>query len=126
MDGKSSFAYSLNIILLNRATEWELLDVCINEGIGVIPLSPLRGWLSGKFEREMTEPPAESRISKAEKEGWGESWSNYNHEYTWNVLDELHAVSNKLKKHQLKLQSIGFFNDQVSQHQLLVHALLNS
>ncbi|WP_280768062.1 aldo/keto reductase [Salipaludibacillus daqingensis] len=85
--------------LLNRATEWELLDVCINEGVGVIPWSPLRGgWLSGKFRRGMTEPPTESRISKAEKEGWGESWSNYNHEYTWRVLDELHAVSNETDK----------------------------
>ncbi|HEV7626939.1 MAG TPA: aldo/keto reductase, partial [Streptomyces sp.] len=29
--------------LLDRETEWELLPVCRNEGLGVIPWSPLRG-----------------------------------------------------------------------------------
>ncbi len=85
--------------LLCRATEWELLEVCANEGVGVIPWSPLRGgWLSGKFQRGMEGPPSGSRVEKAEQEGWGESWSAYNTEHTWEVLDALHEVATQTGK----------------------------
>ncbi len=85
--------------LLCRSTEWELIEVCLNEGLGVIPWSPLRGgWLSGKFRRGMTAPPEDSRIHTAEKEGWSESWSNYNNEYTWTVIDALIAVAEEVGK----------------------------
>ncbi len=80
--------------LLSRATEYEVLDVCEHEGLGVIPWSPLRGgWLSGKFKRGMSEPPAGTRIEIAEQEGWAESWSAYNNEFTWEVIDALHEVA---------------------------------
>ncbi len=85
--------------LLCRATEYELLDVCRDEGLGVIPWSPLRGgWLSGKFRRGMEMPPSDSRIAAAEEHGWGERWSNYNNEFTWQVLDELFAVAEDCDK----------------------------
>ncbi len=85
--------------LLCRATEYELLEVCDKEGIGVIPWSPLRGgWLSGKFRRGMSSPPEGSRVEKAEQEGWGESWTAYNNEHTWQVLDELHAIAEETGK----------------------------
>lgn len=85
--------------LLCRATEFELLPVCQREGIGVIPWSPLRGgWLSGKFYRGMIAPLKGSRIETAEKEHWGESWSNYANEKTWRVLDALHAVATRMGK----------------------------
>lgn len=85
--------------LLSRATEYEVLDVCEHEGLGVIPWSPLRGgWLSGKFKRGMTEPPAGSRIEIAEQEGWGESWAAYNNEFTWEVIDALHEVAAEVGK----------------------------
>jgi len=85
--------------LLVRTMEWELTDVCVNEGLGVIPWSPLRGgWLSGKFHRGMTAPPVETRIEVASKMGWGESWENYNNETTWKILDVLLAVANEVNK----------------------------
>ncbi|MFW5771795.1 MAG: aldo/keto reductase [Phototrophicaceae bacterium] len=85
--------------LLCRSTEWELIEVCLNEGLGVIPWSPLRGgWLSGKFRRGMTAPPEDSRIHTAEEKGWSESWSNYNNEYTWTVIDALIAVAEEVGK----------------------------
>lgn len=85
--------------LLCRATEYEIVPVCIQEGLGIIPWSPLRGgWLSGKFRRGMNEPPAETRIAIAEKMGWGESWSRYNTERTWELLDELAAVAKQAGK----------------------------
>jgi aryl-alcohol dehydrogenase-like predicted oxidoreductase len=85
--------------LLTRTIEWELTDVCLNEGIGIIPWSPLRGgWLSGKFRRGMTAPAEGSRIEKAEQQGWGESWSRYNNEFTWQVIDVLIQVSEEVGK----------------------------
>ena len=80
--------------LLDRWSEFELIPVCMNEGVGVIPWSPLRGgWLSGKFRRGMETPPEGTRVEVAEREGWGESWSAYANERTWNVLDALFAVA---------------------------------
>ena len=85
--------------LLDRAIEWELLPVCQDEGLGVIPWSPLRGgWLSGKYQRGMTEPPANTRIETAESEGWDERWSKYANDHTWNVIDELLAVASESDK----------------------------
>jgi aryl-alcohol dehydrogenase-like predicted oxidoreductase len=85
--------------LLDRAIEWELLPVCRDEGVGVIPWSPLRGgWLSGKYRRGMTEPPAGTRIETAESEGWGERWSEYATDHTWTVIDELLAVADEIGK----------------------------
>ncbi len=85
--------------LLDRSIEWELLPVCENEGVGVIPWSPLRGgWLTGKYRREMQMPPDNTRIREAEDNGWSERWSVYNTERTWNVLDALAAVSASVDK----------------------------
>jgi len=80
--------------LLCRSTEWELIPVCLNEGLGIIPWSPLRGgWLSGKYRRGMTAPLSDTRIAAAGEQGWGESWEAYNNEHTWALLDELFAVA---------------------------------
>lgn len=85
--------------LLDRSIEWELLPVCQNEGLGVIPWSPLRGgWLSGKYQRGMTGPPAGTRIEEAGKSGWGEAWEFYNNEFTWGVIDALLAVADETGK----------------------------
>jgi aryl-alcohol dehydrogenase-like predicted oxidoreductase len=80
--------------LLDRSTEWELIPVCQNEGLGVIPWSPLRGgWLSGKYKRGMTAPVEGTRVDDATRGGWSESWNEYNTEQTWNVIDALHEVA---------------------------------
>ena len=85
--------------LLDRPTEWELIPVCENEGLGVIPWSPLRGgWLSGKFKRGMTAPIEGTRVKKAEDQGWSESWSRYNNPHTWTVIDALLAVAQETGK----------------------------
>jgi len=90
--------------LLDRSLEWELVQVCQNEGLGIIPWSPLRGgWLSGKYRRGMAAPVAGTRIEKAEQEGWSESWSAYNNERTWSVLDALFAVAEEAGKEPVQV-----------------------
>jgi len=85
--------------LLDRSIEWELLPVCQNEGVGVIPWSPLRGgWLSGKYRRGMDAPPADTRISDAEKNNWSERWSVYANDRTWGVIDQLLAIADEIEK----------------------------
>jgi aryl-alcohol dehydrogenase-like predicted oxidoreductase len=80
--------------LLDREIERDLVPVCLNEGVGIIPWSPLRGgWLSGKFKRGMEAPLAGTRVEEAGQRGWSESWENYANERTWTVLDELFAAA---------------------------------
>jgi aryl-alcohol dehydrogenase-like predicted oxidoreductase len=90
--------------LLCRSTEWDLIPLCINEGLGVILWSPLRGgWLSGKYHRGMSAPVPGTRIEEAERKGWGESWKAYNRESTWRVTDALDAVAKKEGKEQAQV-----------------------
>jgi len=85
--------------LLDRGVELELIPVCQNEGLGVISWSPLRGgWLSGRYRRGMTTPPGGTRVEMAEKRGWGETFTDYNTEHTWNLLDTLYAVAEEVGK----------------------------
>lgn len=80
--------------LLDRETEHELVPVCVNEGLGLIPWSPLRGgWLSGKYHRGMSAPPPGTRVDEAASKGWSEDWDTYNTEHTWRVIDEVAAVA---------------------------------
>ena len=77
--------------LLCRQTEWELLPLCKDEGLGVIPWSPLRGgWLTGKYHRGMQEPPIGTRVGDQED---GTSWNANNNDHTYAVLDALEAVA---------------------------------
>lgn len=85
--------------LMCRATEYELIDVRENEGLGVIPWVPLRGgWLSGKFTRDMAKPPEISRITVAEEKGYSETWDKYNNDFTWNLLNTLYSVAEEAEK----------------------------
>lgn len=85
--------------LLDRELEWELVPVCLNEGLGIIPWSPLRGgWLSGKYRRGMTAAPEGTRVEEAERNGWTEGWSVYGNEHTWGVIDALDAIADEVSK----------------------------
>jgi len=85
--------------LLDRSIEWEVLPVCLNEGLGVIPWSPLRGgWLTGKYRRGMDGPPEGTRVQAATERGWSEAWSVCNTERTWNILDVLFTIAGDLDK----------------------------
>jgi len=85
--------------LLDRDIETEIVPVCRNEGLGIIPWSPLRGgWLSGKFRRGMQAPPSGTRVEEASQRGWSESWDAYNTEHTWQVIDTLFAVAEESGK----------------------------
>ena len=76
--------------LLDRGVELELIPVCLNEGIGLIAWSPLRGgWLSGRYQRGMSAPPQGTRVG----DGGSVSWAAYDNDGTWQVIDALLAVA---------------------------------
>ncbi len=82
--------------LLVRSTEWELLPLCREQGIGVIAWSPLGGgWLTGKYRRDAA-PPADSRVGRADR--WDDLPEQRETERTWQIIDTLWALSEELDK----------------------------
>jgi aryl-alcohol dehydrogenase-like predicted oxidoreductase len=85
--------------LLDRSIEWEIVEMCAAEGLGIIPWSPLRGgWLTGRYQRGMELPTDDSRVATATKHGWSEKWDVYNNERTWSVIDTLIEVAEQVGK----------------------------
>ena len=83
--------------LVERNIEREVLPVCVEEGLGVIPWSPLGGgFLSGKYRRD-EEPPEGSRIAGAE-EWQDEYWHRRATERNWATLDVVGRISEETGK----------------------------
>jgi aryl-alcohol dehydrogenase-like predicted oxidoreductase len=77
--------------LLVRSTEWELLPLCREQGIGVIPWSPLAGgWLTGKYRRNQP-PPPDSRVGRADR--WDDLPDQRETERTWQIVDLLTEIA---------------------------------
>jgi aryl-alcohol dehydrogenase-like predicted oxidoreductase len=78
--------------LLARDIEWELIPVCRNERIGVLPWSPLGGgWLTGKYRPDEA-PTGATRLGENPQRGV-EAYERRNTERTWQVVDALRTVA---------------------------------
>lgn len=74
--------------LLDRGIELELLPQCIEEGIGLLPWSPLGGgWLTGKYRRDQT-PSGATRLGEDPARGV-EAYDGRNTPQTFDVIEEL-------------------------------------
>jgi aryl-alcohol dehydrogenase-like predicted oxidoreductase len=83
--------------LVERNIEREVLPVCREEGVGVIPWGPLGGgFLSGKYRRG-EEPPEDSRIAEVPDE-FEESWTRRNVARNWRTLDVVGEISEETGK----------------------------
>jgi aryl-alcohol dehydrogenase-like predicted oxidoreductase len=83
--------------LVERNIEREVLPVCVEEGLGVIPWSPLgSGFPSGKYRRD-EEPAKGSRISEA-VESMEEHWDRRATERNWATLDVMGRISEETGK----------------------------
>ena len=83
--------------LVERNIEREILPICVEEGLGVIPWSPLGGgFLSGKYRRG-EEPPEDSRIAGA-VESMEEHWERRATERNWAALDVVARISEETGK----------------------------
>ncbi|WP_433111291.1 aldo/keto reductase [Micromonospora sp. CA-246542] len=82
--------------LLAREIEFELVPVCENEGIGILPWSPLGGgWLSGKYRRDTT-PTGATRLGENPERGVEAYAGRNGQERTWQVLDAVGQVAKDL------------------------------
>jgi len=88
--------------LLCRWTEWELQAVCKNEGLALMPWSPLKGgWLTGKITRDKA--PEDSRVAWAESTGSklqsAPGFSSFSKdESVWTLLDTLSAIAKETSR----------------------------
>ncbi len=82
--------------LLVRETESEIVPAALDAGVGLLPWSPLAGgWLTGKYTRD-AEPAGDSRFAGRSAAGQSSWQARNNDARTWQVLDELRAVADKL------------------------------
>ena len=78
--------------LVERNIEREILPACREEGVGVIPWSPLGGgFLSGKYRRG-EEPPEGSRVAGAADDA-DEAWCRRSTERNWRTLGVIGEVA---------------------------------
>jgi aryl-alcohol dehydrogenase-like predicted oxidoreductase len=79
--------------LLVRDIELEIVDVCRNEGIGILPWSPLAGgWLTGKYGRD--EPPmGATRLGEDPGRGMEAYGPRNARERTWRIIDAVREVA---------------------------------
>jgi aryl-alcohol dehydrogenase-like predicted oxidoreductase len=79
--------------LLQRAVEFELTQVCVNEHIGILPWSPLGGgWLTGKYQRDRA-PTGRTRLGEDPERGM-EAYGRRNpEERTWRVIEAVRSVA---------------------------------
>ena len=87
--------------LLVRSTEWEILPLCVEEGIGVVCWSPLAGgWLTGKYQRGQA-PPKDSRVGEGDR--WDDQPEQRECERTWCIVDALGEISEATGKSQAQI-----------------------
>jgi aryl-alcohol dehydrogenase-like predicted oxidoreductase len=78
--------------LVDRQVERELLPICREEGLGVIPWAPLAGgFLSGKYRPDKS-MPEDARIAHAEPH-WPEAMDRQGTERNWRVLDAVGQIA---------------------------------
>jgi len=82
--------------LLARGIEYELVPVCKDNNIAIIPWSPLKGgWLSGRYKRGEEIPP-DCRIGWADKVGWSQTNSKWKNDTTYDLLDKIKVIADSL------------------------------
>jgi aryl-alcohol dehydrogenase (NADP+) len=78
--------------LLGREIELELIPLCLDRRIGVLPWSPLGGgWLTGKYRRNAL-PDGATRLGEDPTRGL-EKYDVRNTERTWHVLDTVRRIA---------------------------------
>jgi aryl-alcohol dehydrogenase-like predicted oxidoreductase len=78
--------------LLAREIEWELVPVCLREGIGILPWSPLGGgWLTGKYRPE--EPPEDATRLGEDPDRGVEAWEKRATRRTWRIVEAVREVA---------------------------------
>jgi aryl-alcohol dehydrogenase-like predicted oxidoreductase len=79
--------------LLVREIEWEIVPVCLSEGLGLLPWSPLGGgWLTGKYSRDQA-PTGATRLGENPERGVEAYGRRSAVERTWDVVAAVQKVA---------------------------------
>jgi aryl-alcohol dehydrogenase-like predicted oxidoreductase len=82
--------------LLTRSPDWELLPLCIREGIAYLVWSPLAGgWLTGKYRRDRNFPK-NSRAGRRDR--YGDLPEVRASDHTFDIVETLIDMSKRLRK----------------------------
>jgi aryl-alcohol dehydrogenase-like predicted oxidoreductase len=92
MNGWERFAsLQAEYSLIVRSTEWELIPLCREEGLGLLAWSPLAGgWLTGKYKKGKSAPP-DSRVGR--KDRWDDQPEQRESDLTWRVVAALEEIA---------------------------------
>ncbi len=78
--------------LLTRDIEQEIMPVCLEEGIGLLPWSPLGGgWLTGKYSAYVR-PAGATRLGVDPDRGV-EAYDLRNNDHTWRVVEAVRTIA---------------------------------
>lgn len=78
--------------LLAREIELDVMPLCLQENVGLLPWSPLGGgWLTGKYSRDLR-PVGESRLGEDPNRGV-EAYDLRNNDRTWRILESVRQVA---------------------------------
>jgi aryl-alcohol dehydrogenase (NADP+) len=78
--------------LLAREIELEILPAAIENGLGILPWSPLGGgWLTGKYS-PVERPTGATRLGEDPGRGV-EAYDRRNHDRTWRILEEVRKIA---------------------------------
>src|SRR5680860_1118391 len=82
---------------ISNFSGWQIMPVCLDQGIGILPWGPLGGgFVSGKY-RKGEQPPQDSRIAGASSD-MEESWERRANERNWETIDVLGSISEETGK----------------------------
>ncbi len=78
--------------LLDRGIEIEVMPMCLEEELGILPWSPLGGgWLTGKYSRD-ARPTGETRLGEDPDRGV-EAYDSRNTDRTWRILSVMERIA---------------------------------
>jgi len=79
--------------LVERDIEREYIDLCLSEGVGIVPWGPLGGgFLSGKYRSDQRpESPAEGRLATTPDHD-EEAWTRRATDKNWQILEVIEGV----------------------------------
>jgi aryl-alcohol dehydrogenase-like predicted oxidoreductase len=79
--------------LLVREVEWEIVPACADNGLGLLPWSPLGGgWLTGKYRRH-ERPSGATRLGEDPDRGVEAYDRRSGRQRTWDVVDAVASVA---------------------------------
>ncbi|RKQ86205.1 aryl-alcohol dehydrogenase-like predicted oxidoreductase [Solirubrobacter pauli] len=79
--------------LLVREIEWEIVPACAENGLGLLPWSPLGGgWLTGKYKRDQR-PEGATRLGEDPERGVEAYDRRSTAQRTWDVIDAVESVA---------------------------------